>query len=357
MGMPLARSILALAAAALAAAAGTGCLQIEAHVTLHEDGGATITERLRFSRALLDQAGPREAELLKLLSEGAARDRMKLMGKGISLVRHSLRDAEGGSKESVTEFKIPDINDFTYTSPWLSFLDYPENSAVKFQLEPLYKSGSSSYQDWVGHIRVCVTMPKRPKGIDDGKDPKKPPEKGPSPQEQQIYRELAPVFRDMLKGFQLRLTFEAYGSLAPFSGSAPIRNVSAGATSADLINFSSENLDNFGSRFLDNEEIMLELVRWQWAAPNIVANVQNYGSNHTLPVFMPRSRSDWFNGTCLYVRPSRALFDRYFAGKDLDHRPWGKDPPAPADFEKIGWKGQVKKPAAKTEGQPEGGGK
>jgi hypothetical protein len=352
-----ARRLLALAAMMLAASGAAGCLQLEGHVTLHEDGSATFTERLRLSRALLDQAGPKEAELLKLLGEDAARERMKGMGKGVTLVRHALRDAEGGSKESLTEFKIADLNEFQYVSPWLSFIDYPENSAIKFRLEPLYTSGSSSYQDWVGHIRVCVTMPKRPKGIDDGKDPKKPPEKGPSPQEQQIYRELAPVFRDMLKGFQLRLTFESYGSLAPFSGSAPIRGASAGAAAVDLLNFTNENLDNLGSRFLDNEEIMLELVRWQWAAANIAANVQNYGSNHTLPVYMPRARSEWFGGTCVYVRPSRALFDRYFAGKDLDPRPWSKEPPAPANFDKIGWKGLVKKPEPKVESKPEGDGK
>ena len=31
-----------------------GCLQIETHMKLHEDGSATITERLQFSKNLLD---------------------------------------------------------------------------------------------------------------------------------------------------------------------------------------------------------------------------------------------------------------------------------------------------------------
>jgi hypothetical protein len=350
MGMSGKRHVSTLLAAVLAAC-GTGCLQLETRVKLHEDGSATITERLRFSRVLLDQAGAREAELLKLLNEEAARERMKHMGKGISLVRHELRDAAGGSKESFTEFKIADINEFQYVSPWLSFVDYPENNAVKWQLEPMYKNGSSGGEWWAGTIRARFTLLKRPKGVDDGKDPKSPPEKGPSPQEQQIHRELGPVFRDVLKDFQVKLTFESYCPLLPLGGSPGIRNLRAGATSVDFINFSSENLDNWGSRFLENEEIMLDLVRWQTASQNVITHVQNYASNLTLPVFMPRRRSDWFGGTWVYVTPSRPLFDRYFKGKELDHRPWGKDPPALADFDKIGWKGPVKKPESKTEGK------
>ena len=355
-GSPAPR-LLALLPALLLLACSAGCLQLETRVKLHEDGSATITERLRFSRALLDQAGAREGELLKLLGKEAALERMKSMGKGISLVRHELRDAEGASKESFAEFRIEDINDFQYAAPWLSFVDYPENNIAKCQLEPLYKNGSSGGEWWAGNLRVRLGLPKRPKGIDDGKDPKKPPEKGPSPQEQQIYRELAPVFRDMLKDFQVRLTFESYCPLLPLGGTAGIRNLSSGARSVDFLNFSSENLDNWGSRFLDNEEIMLDLVRWQWASQNIITHVQNYASNHTLPVFLPRARSDWFGGSWVYVSPSRQLFDRYFKGKELDYRPWGKDPPAPADFDKIGWKGTPKKEEKKTEGKPEEGGK
>ena len=107
---------------------------------------------------------------------------------------------------------------------------------------------------------------------------------------------------------------------------------------ADILDFSSENLDNWGGRFLENEEIMLEIARWRLAGSNIAAHTQNYPNNPTLPVYIPRSRSDWFDGVYFYVTPSRPLFDRYFQGKELDYRPWGKEPPAPADFNRIGWK-------------------
>ena len=336
-------------AALLTAAGAAGCMQLEARVRLHEDGSATITERLRFSRAVLDQAGGKQAELLKLLDREAALERMKRMGKGLTLVRHELRDAAGGSKESLAEFRIEDLNDFQYVSHWPSFVDYPDNNVVKCQLEPMYKNGSSGGEWWAGTVRVRFVLLKRPKGVDDGKDPKAPPEKLPSPREQQVFRELGPVFRDLLEDFQVKLTFESYCPLLPLGGSAGIRNLRAGATSTDFINFTSQDLDNWGGRFLENEEIMLELVRWDTAGRNITTHVQNYASNQTLPVFMPRRRSDWFGGTWVYVTPSRPLFDRYFKGKELDYRPWRKEPPAPADFERIGWKGPARKPEGKTE--------
>ena len=42
--------------AAILASAASGCLQIETRIKLHEDGSATITERLQFSKRLLDQS-------------------------------------------------------------------------------------------------------------------------------------------------------------------------------------------------------------------------------------------------------------------------------------------------------------
>ena len=347
--MPGKRHVCALMAALLVAAGGTGCMQLEACVKLHEDGSATLTERLRFSRALLDQAGDKDGELLKMLSKEAVLERMKRMGKGVSLVRHELRDTEGASKESFAEFKIEDFNELTYASPWISFIDYPENSTLKFKLEPLYK--------WYGFGTIAVRfyLAKTPKGIDDGKDPKVP-EKGPSPQEQQIYRELGPVFRDMLKDFQLKLTFESYCPLVAVYGEKGFRNAKSKTHSVDLISFSSENQDSWGGRFLDNEEILLDLARGNLASSNITTHVQNYINNETLPIYDARRRSNWFGGVSFYVKPSRQLFDRFFKGKQIQS-PWNKAPAEPADFEKIGWNGAAKKPEGKSEARQEEGGK
>lgn len=320
-----------LLACLCALAGATGCLQIETRITLMEDGSATITERLRFTRPLLDLAGERKADLLKLLTKDGALERMKHMGKGMSLIRHQLRDAEGGSKESLTEFKIKDFNEFRYLSPWPSFVDYAKNNMVAFRLEPKYTCGSSGGQRWAGQIMVHVALLKRPRGPADTKTP--PPK--PSPAEQQKYRELAPVLRDILKDFHVRLTFDSY---SPVGGcSLGVRNRSSGATAVDLINFSSKDLDNWGGLFLRNEEVMLEVVRGKLAGPNITTHVRGYAGNLTLPVFSPYKSAAWFRGIYILIRPSRPLFDRYFKGKMLDYRPWTRNPPVRAEFNKIGW--------------------
>jgi len=335
------RPSFAVLLAALLAMAASGCLQLETRITLNPDGSANITERFRLSRRLLELAGKAKGELLKALTKDGALGRMKHMGKGISLVRHQLRDAEGGSKESFAEFKIKDFNEFRYLSPWPSFVDYAQNNIIAFRLEPKYKCGSSGGQAWAGKIMVRVFLLKRPRGPEDTKTP--PPK--PSPAQQQRYRDLAPILRDLLEGFHVRLTFQSYCTVG--GASLGVRHRTSGATAVDLIHFSSKDLDNWGGRFVDNQEIMLELARGKLAGPNISAHVRDYARNLTLPVFSAYKSAAWFRGIYALIRPSRPLFDRYFKGKMLDYRPWTKNPPVPADFNKIGWKPRKKKTAKK----------
>ncbi len=326
---------LSLLFAVVLAAAGTpGCLQLETRVKVHEDGSATITERVRFSRRLLDLAGDKQDELLGLLSKDAATERARRMGKGVSLVRHELRDAEKASKESLAEFTIPDISGLEYVSPWPHLLDYAENNTIAFKLVPLLTCGSSTGEAWAGQVRVEIRSAKPAKRRDE-----KEPPKAPSPLEQQVYRELGPLFREMLGDFKVRLTFETYCPLIPSGGSPGIRNVRAATTWVDLVNFSSENLDSWGGAFLENEEIMLEVLRGDLAGENVAKHVNDYVQNETLPVLMARAHGQ----TRIFFQPSRQLFDRHFKGKMLDYRPWTKDPPVPAEFEKIGWRGAERK--------------
>ena len=100
-----------LAAAVLGA---TGCLQIETNIHLNEDGSATVTERLNFSRKLLDMASGQEAglQLEPMLAREAALERMKDMGKGVSLVNHKVQDGAKGSRESIAVYQAQDLAQF-----------------------------------------------------------------------------------------------------------------------------------------------------------------------------------------------------------------------------------------------------
>lgn len=325
----------ALAACALLA---PGCLQLEARLKVAEDGTATLTERLRFTRRLFDLAGEKGPELLALLGKEAALERMKKMGKGIRLVSHELRDAEGASKESLAVFKIEDLNGFQYVSPWLAYLDYPENCVVKCKMEPLYKSRAydGGRAGW-----MCVSFHhlKEPRG-DPQLPEDAPPPKGPSPLELQVSRELGPVFRRMLSDFQVRFTFESYASIVSRLG---VRGERAGANSIDLINFTDKDMDKWGGPFLENEEIMLDLVRWEPGSEDIASHVRDHANNLTLPVFTPLgSRHMWWIGSRnISFPPSRQLFEKHFAGKMLDLSEWQPSPPekhVPARFEEVGWR-------------------
>ena len=180
------RALPLLAALALAA----GCLQLETHIQLREDGGAIVSERLRFSRVLLDLAGDREAELLRFISREGVLARMQQMGKGVALVRHEVREADGNSRESLSEFQVADINEFLYAAPWPFYLDYASNAVMRCRLEPMLRNGSSGGQDWAGSIALRFELLKPARGADDGKDPKAPAAAGPNPSELQLAREL-----------------------------------------------------------------------------------------------------------------------------------------------------------------------
>lgn len=321
----------------LLAVCAVGCLQLEVRVTVHEDGTAALRERLRFSRRLLDLAGEQEAELLRLLSRDAALERMQQMGAGVELVSHELRDADAASKESLAVYRIPDLNRFRYVSPWPAYPDFPANNAVQWKMVPLYK-GRPYDQGNAGEMSVSLHHLEPAKGEPKLKEGEAPP-KGPSPLALQVYRELGPVFRDALKGFELRLTFESF---SPVGSGLGVRSRRAAAKSMDILHFTDKNLDKWGGLFLENEEIMLDLVRWELGSQDVVTHVRDYVNNHTLPVFTPfGSRHMWWTGgRNIHFPPSRKLFDEHFAGKKLDPSQWQASPPdqhVPARFEDIGW--------------------
>ena len=314
-----------------------GCLQLEIRLSVSEDGTATMTERVRFSRQLIDLAGDRKDELLKLLSKDAATDRMKRMGEGVTLVSHEVRDAEGGSKEAVVVYKVADLNKFQYVSPWFAYPDFADNNAVKFKMEPLYKSRAYAGGK-AGEMNISWEQLKKP--VEEARPPEgAAPPPGPAPLENQVYRDLAPLFRDMLKDVQIRFTIESY---APISSGLTFRNRRARPSTIDVINFSDKDMDQTGGAMLAHEEVMLDLARFQFGSATIAAQVKDAENNQTLPVFVPRgSKNMWFTGnTTISFRPSRQLFDKYFVGTMLDFSEWQAAPPekhVPAKFEEIGF--------------------
>ena len=332
---PLLVVLVLLAAGCLQA----GCLQIDTRIVLHEDGSATVTEKVRFSKRLLDlQDKPGgKLSLSALLEKAAALKRMKHMGKGIRLVSHKVHEAEKGARESVAVFHIRDLNEFRYVSPFPSYVDYSKNNVIRCRLYPLYKS--ESYVGSAGEMAVLFWPLKRPQR-EAGPEKGKPRPKGPSPRDLQAYRELRPVFRDILEDFKLRLTFESY---APIRATGfGHRGRKAGVNYVDLIDFSHDDLDNYGGLFLQNEEIMIDLLRWELGSADVVNHTRGFAGNLTLPVYLPWGSKycPWRGSSGIFFKPSLALFNRHFKGKKLDYSRWRATPEnkhVPARFGRIGY--------------------
>ena len=326
----------AAASLALAALALFGCMQIETRVVLREDGSVTITEKVRFSRRLLDLSGKpgSDLDIASLLNKEAAQERAKHFGKGAAFVSHEVKEAEGGAREACSVYQIGDIAELHYVSPFAAYRDYPQNNAVKFHVYPILNSGWQGEQ--AGDIAVALRPVAPPKGDHRPKEGEPPP-KGPAPAEVQVFRDLQPMFRDMLKDFKLRLTFEAYVSIR-FS-QIGMRGRGAAPKEVDFLNFTDKDLDKFGGKFLENEEIMLDILRGELSSQDIADHIRDSDRNLTLPVFMNWG-SPWAshrNGDNIFIKPSQHLFKRYLEGKTLNfgERNGGAKP---ANFDEIGYK-------------------
>jgi hypothetical protein len=338
--IPLYPRLVRLSAAAVLVLAAAGCLQVETRVKVNEDGSATITERVRFSRRLLDLARMRKggADLESYLGKAHVLGRVGQMGDGAKLVSHEIRNAEGGARECVSVIQIPDLNNLRYVSPFLDHYRYPKHTVLEFSLTPCYKS--PHYGLWPGEMAVRVSpatserAPRRPEGQEA------PPPTTPA--EHQVFRDLRPIFRDMLQGFKLRLVVESYAPIGMARGYYYYRGQRSATREYDLIDFSAEDLDRFGYDFLTNEEIMLELLRFQMAGDDLMATVKQHPNNPNVPVYHTHGIPP------ITFRPSRALFDRHFKGKQLmfDERRGG---PRMADYDEIGLQERVRENGATEE--------
>jgi hypothetical protein len=327
-------------AGVMAVLALCGCLQIDTLIKLHEDGSATITEKVRFSRRLLDLSGApgSDNDIAGLLSKEAAQARVKHLGKGCTLVSYNVADAEGGSKEAVAVYKIEDITELRYVSPFLAYKDYDSNNAVKVAIRPKL---SHDQMGAAGVLLLELQPLKRP--VEHPQLKLKPGEKpppGPSPRSLQMARDLGPMFKDMLTDFKLKLTFESYDKLRSAFG---IRGADAATKSIDFINITDKDLDRYGNNFFENEEILLELVQGKVNGDSIAANLTGWTKNLTVPVFhnwgSGSPERPWRPGNDVSFRPSKALFDKYFEGKMLTVRvDYNTSATKPAKFEDIGFK-------------------
>ena len=327
-----------------------GCLQLETKITLKEDGSATVTERLNFSQRLLEMAGGDDGgiSLESLLTREAAAARAKQMGPGVTLATHELREGEKGSRESVATYEVPDLTNLVYVSPFVGWRGY-QAQGLKIGLQP-----NLSWGEWdrrgVPPGTLIVTFESRPyPAAGAKKDTKETAASATnSPLDVQVFREIAPIFADTLADLRVRITFEAYCPIGNYHGLAH-RDMASHVKYTDLIFISGNQMDKYGYGFIENEEILVDLLLGHLGldardpatyGPFWSDHLRGMQENPTLPLIHQGSRA------AVMLAPSPALFKKHLEGKTLDWtgtyifalKSRGKKL---ADFDEVGWKPQL----------------
>jgi len=308
-----------------------GCLQLETRIKLNPDGSATVTERFRILRSLRELekgAGIDEGLTFEgLLGRERVLERMKQMGKGVSLVSHEVRDAEAGSREAISVFRVESLTDLTYASPFLMLGE--RVGKMRINIHPMYGDNWS---------QVAGILFLQFRHIEKKQAEKKTEALAlltrirESPLARQEYRDVAPIFRDLLKGFKVRIVFENYGEILGNGGHAVHLFRYARPKEMNIIDYSygGETGGRTGTHVLDNEENVVDLVKLLLQNPGENARGTRKGA------FLGRHTGrDYANAV---IRPSPHYFDRYFKGKTLSftHRWRKKKGERPADYAEIG---------------------
>lgn len=178
----------------------TGCIKIRLTVQLNEDGSGQVVEDIVFGEKLVDAAkrlknGPTVEELT---SDEHIKKRLPNMGKGVSLVSKKVDKQVDGSVRMVAVYAFEDISELRLAP--MPFGAGWEDTHLAFTL----RADTSLAAQYSLDIRFQT-----PQGKDRPKQSKSelPPL---SEREAQQVRQLLPIFKDLLEGFELKLRLEVY---------------------------------------------------------------------------------------------------------------------------------------------------
>jgi hypothetical protein len=288
-------------AALLAAVLTGGCVQLETVIDLRDDGSAVVTERLLLSNELQDlsRALAPEQALPRHLTREAALDRMAKMGDGVRLVSHQESVLTDGSRQSLAVFEITDVENLRLASPFLQ--DRRPSPLLRLRFSPVYSSNKRSE---IGNVGVSF-VPAGRSGDAAEEVTETAADVMTTPLDAQRYRELRPIFSDLLTGFKIRVSLLVHNQ--PTQGRRQ-----AGDQEIVLLSLSSQDLDGNGDRFLENEEAMLALLRFDFKNPAITRHTNGFDKNPHVPVSRGRSI---YGSTGFSIRPTRHLYQKYFAGQ------------------------------------------
>ena len=256
----------------LAAVFSSGCMQVDITVDLHDnDPGATITERICVTRKLLNiySSEKERNELLSHLNREAAQDRMKQMGKGITMESHKQQKLPDGSVEYVVVYTIPKISDLRICNPFV--FDRPAAAGARITCRP-HKNRHGKKTD---QTRIEISMINRKLAY-----PKTTGQQAATPLQRQILRETRPILCDMLRDFRASMKISVP---TRFLDDRSVRGARAVTKTATLFSISGSDLDSQGNGFFENEEILLKVL--QMDLERFPGNFRGFVQDSSMPVF------------------------------------------------------------------------
>jgi hypothetical protein len=178
-----------------AALLSSGCIKVRLTVQLNEDGSGKLVEDLVFGEKLVDasQRLKNVPTIEELTSDETIKKRLPHMGKGVSVVSKKVEKQPDGSVRMVVVYAFEDISNlrvasFPYGAGW-------EETKIRFSLR--------SSTDLLASHHLTVDFERPGKA-----SPSKPPPL--TELEAQQIRQLLPIFKDLLEGFELKLRLEVF---------------------------------------------------------------------------------------------------------------------------------------------------
>jgi len=273
-----------------------GCLEVEVSVDMHQDGSATITERVRLSRELLelDRRLDRDPKAEDLVGRAQIDRRAEQMGEGVVVERYEVERGEDGSIEARTVYRIPDIEDLRLVNPFLAHDRV--GRVMRIQFSPMYEPRTGWHR--VGHLGMSLVTAEEAPPLPEDLEEAAPA--ASTPADLQTLRNLRPVFADLLSNSEVTIRL-----------SYPDDSEHDGVGRIVLFSFRGDDLDAHGRRFLENEEVMLRILQLDFEAGIIRENVREGRHRPTGPTF----RGRWWGYQRFRIPPTEHLFEKYFKGR------------------------------------------
>ena len=177
-----------------------GCIKIRLTVRLNEDGSGQVIEDIVFGEKIVGaarrlQSPPTRAELT---SDQRLKERVAHMGDRVTLGGKKIEKQPDGSVRLIATYAFEDINDIKLAPVPFGAGWEDVNLDFNFQVIPNLNADH--------HLAITFQTPEG-RGQNHAQKPEFPllPER-----EAQQIRQLLPIFKDMLEGFELKLRVEVY---------------------------------------------------------------------------------------------------------------------------------------------------